>query len=279
MPSFLLDRGSEDQGCWPGGREEASPEEGAHVCWLHAGGPAGLQTQGHHGPEVQSQAGQEGGQGGGEKPFILFIKSSLICQWWSLFNALFTSEEHLLCSSCNPRCKWRLSFHLLKLFSVRVWSDQRSWREIQKNVLFHRRRRLEIGVRTLRTRLTGRRCLRHPKHPDCVSMCRPSVSVNCWSYPLVEPGGWSTSVCLGFLDVSYWGKWWRFSMGLVSRGQVVFTSGLKVFGSSHTSVPHSLCFRRSGTSTLFKRYRIKEEKPSSCPTVLCFSSLTVSLCV
>ena len=65
---------AEDGGAWR--CEETSPKEGPYVCWLHAGGPAGRETQGHNGPEVQPQAGQEGGQGGGEEQPILSIKSS-----------------------------------------------------------------------------------------------------------------------------------------------------------------------------------------------------------
>ena len=48
------------------GYEEASSEESALVRWSDASGSAGLQAQGQHGHEIQPEAGEEGGQGGGE---------------------------------------------------------------------------------------------------------------------------------------------------------------------------------------------------------------------
>ena len=48
------------------GYEEASSEESALVRWSDASGSAGLQAQGSNGHEIQPEAGEEGGQGGGE---------------------------------------------------------------------------------------------------------------------------------------------------------------------------------------------------------------------
>lgn len=61
-----IDWRPEDQSGGPERCEKTRSEEGSYVCWLNAAGSAGLQTQGDHGLEVQPEAGEEGGERGGE---------------------------------------------------------------------------------------------------------------------------------------------------------------------------------------------------------------------
>lgn len=53
--------------------QEASPKKSAHVSWRNASRLARLQTQGVHGLKGKPEAGEEGGEGGGEFNVVLFI--------------------------------------------------------------------------------------------------------------------------------------------------------------------------------------------------------------
>ena len=126
----VTDRGPEAEGGGAGWCEEACSEEGAHVRWRHAAGAAWGETQGDHGPESQPQAGEEGDQRGGE--LIVTVTTP-----WVILGGLWMTQ-HLSSLSVSD-------LFLCPLFVL--W-----WGRLQMA--------LATGAKTLKTKLTGRRCLR-----------------------------------------------------------------------------------------------------------------------